>query len=52
MNVVVRRTRLKGVDERIAAEGGVQRGLGERHVAFCECGLIGHKILRRRLIET
>jgi hypothetical protein len=49
---MVRRTRLERVNEGVTAEGGVRRGLGEKLVAFCEYGLVGHSILGRGLIET
>jgi hypothetical protein len=42
---MVRRTILERVNEMVAAEGGVQRRLSERCVAFYECGLVGHNIL-------
>jgi hypothetical protein len=52
MNVLMRRTRLERVDERVTAEGSVRRGLGEKLSAFSEIRLIGDSILRRGLIET
>jgi hypothetical protein len=52
VNVMVRRTRLERVNERVTAEGGVQRGLDEKLVAFCESRLLGYSILGRGLIET
>jgi hypothetical protein len=51
VNVMVQRTRLEKVSERITTEGGVRRGLSERHIAFCEYGLVGHRILGRGMIE-
>jgi hypothetical protein len=52
VNVMVQRTILERVNESVAAEGGVQRRVSERCVAFCECGLVGHSVLRRGLVET
>jgi hypothetical protein len=47
MNVMVRRAKLERICERVMAEGGVRRGLGEKLSAFSEIGLIGNSILRR-----
>jgi hypothetical protein len=52
MNILMRRTGLERVDERVMAEGSVQRGLGEKLSALSEIGLIGDSILGRGLIET
>jgi hypothetical protein len=52
MNVMARRAKLERICERVTAEGGVRRGLGEKLSAFSEIGLIGNSILRRGLIET
>jgi hypothetical protein len=41
VDVVVRRARLKRVNEEVTAKGGVRRGLGEKLIAFSEIGLIG-----------
>jgi hypothetical protein len=49
---MVRMTKLERVNERIMAEGGVRKGLGEKLIAFCEIGLVGYSVLRRGLIET
>jgi hypothetical protein len=49
---MVRRARIKRVDERITTESGVWRGLRKRHVALCKCGLVGYGIFGRRLVET
>jgi hypothetical protein len=49
---MVQRTRLKRVNERITAEGGVRRGLGEKLVALYETGMVGHSVLGRGLSET
>jgi hypothetical protein len=38
---MVRRTILERINEKVAAEGGIQRRLSERRAAFCECGLVG-----------
>jgi hypothetical protein len=52
MNVLMRRTRLERVDERVTAEGSVRRGLGEKLNALSEIGLIGDSILGQGLIES
>jgi hypothetical protein len=52
MNVLMRTARLERVYERVTAEGGVRRGLGEKLSALSEVGLIGDSILGRGLIET
>jgi hypothetical protein len=44
VNIVVRSARVKRVDERVATESGERRGLSEKHVALCECGLVGDGI--------
>jgi hypothetical protein len=48
----MRRARLERICERVTAESGVRRGLGEKLSAFSEVGLIGDSILGRGLIET
>jgi hypothetical protein len=52
MNILMRRTGLERVDERVTTEGSVRRGLGEKLSALSEIGLIGDSILGRGLIET
>jgi hypothetical protein len=52
VNVMVRRAKLKRVNEGVTTEGSVRRGLGEKLIAFSEIGLIGNNIFGRGLIET
>jgi hypothetical protein len=49
---MVRRAKLKRVNEGVTTEGSVRRGLGEKLIAFSEIGLIGNNIFGRGLIET
>jgi hypothetical protein len=46
MNILVRRTSLERVNERVMAESGVWRGLGEKLSALSEVGLIEDSVFR------
>jgi hypothetical protein len=52
MDVMVQRARLERVYEGVTAEGGVQRGLGEKLIALNEIGLIRNSIFWRGWVET
>jgi hypothetical protein len=45
VDVLMRRTCLERVNERVTAESDVQRGLGKKLSALSEIGLIGDSVL-------